>query len=307
MAFRTCACARCRGDVQLVGDLRFGAPSATSWTRRARAVTAFAARAPRTGSAERRPSARGASARRRGRAGNRCPPSPGWRPAEPTACCRWPARGRPGPANRPAGSASAHPSGDARGPSRCRSRADSSVSRPSRTRPLRTISGRTAGRADDSRIPTPKQESAGNPSGLSDLVRRRRAGMDRRPFRPHLYAGATPVVVWRSLAGRFVGLSDPDTSHQAVARWTARVSGVGWVRLANHPASGGRRGSRSGPRLRSLLRSGGAARVPPRSPQAQLSRPRRNRSRCRRDRDKARDWCTRMGIAVVAIQLEPAS
>jgi hypothetical protein len=72
MAFRTCACARCRGDVQLVGDLRFGAPSATSWTPRARAVTAFAARAPRTGSAERRPSARGASARRRGRAGNRC-------------------------------------------------------------------------------------------------------------------------------------------------------------------------------------------------------------------------------------------
>jgi hypothetical protein len=60
-------------------------------------------------------------------------------------------------------------------------------------------------------------------------------------------------------------------------------------------------------RLRSLLRSGRAARVPPRSAQAQLSRPRRNRSRCRRDRDKARDWFTRMGIAVVAIQLEPAS
>jgi 4-oxalocrotonate tautomerase len=46
------------------------------------------------------------------------------------------------------------------------------------------------------------------------LVRRRRAGMDRRRFRPHLYAGATPVVVWRSLAGCFIGLSDPDTSHQ---------------------------------------------------------------------------------------------
>jgi hypothetical protein len=31
---------------------------------------------------------------------------------------------------------------------------------------------------------------------------------------PHLYAGATPVVVWRALAGRFIGRSDPDTSHQ---------------------------------------------------------------------------------------------
>jgi len=27
---------------------------------------------------------------------------------------------------------------------------------------------------------------------------------------PHVCAGATPVVVWRSLAGRFIGRSDPD-------------------------------------------------------------------------------------------------
>jgi hypothetical protein len=33
----------------------------------------------------------------------------------------------------------------------------------------------------------------------------------------------------------------------AAARLTARVSGVGWVRLANHPAASGRRGSCAGP------------------------------------------------------------
>jgi hypothetical protein len=47
-------------------------------------------------------------------------------------------------------------------------------------------------------------------AGRSRLVRCRRARMDPRHFRPHLYAGATPVVVWRSLAGCFIGRSDPD-------------------------------------------------------------------------------------------------
>jgi len=70
--------------------------------------------------------------------------------------------------------------------------------------------------------------------GRLHLVRRWRAGMDHRYFRPHLYAGATPVVVWRSHARCFIGLSDPDTRISTVARWTGRVSGVGWVRLANH-------------------------------------------------------------------------
>jgi hypothetical protein len=35
-------------------------------------------------------------------------------------------------------------------------------------------------------------------------------GMIRRHFRLQLYAGAMPVVVWRSLAGPFIGRSDPD-------------------------------------------------------------------------------------------------
>jgi hypothetical protein len=49
---------------------------------------------------------------------------------------------------------------------------------PTRLSP-RTISGRTAGGAHDCRIPRAKQESAGDRSGLSDLVRSRRS--DDRP------------------------------------------------------------------------------------------------------------------------------
>ena len=139
------------------------------------------------------------------------------------------------------------------------------------------------------------------------FVRSGRAEVDRQRARLRLNAGATPIVVGRSLAGSSSGCPIRTRRIRAAARLTARVSGVGWVRLANHHASGGRRRRRAGARLRSLPRSGGAARVPPGSAQAQLSRPRRNRSRCRRDHDQARDWFTCMGIVVVAIQLEPAS
>jgi hypothetical protein len=97
------------------------------------------------------------------------------------------------------------------------------------------------------RQPPMDARATSEPEWLSVLVLCRRARMDPRQFRPHLYAGATPVVVWRSLAGCFIGLSDPDTSLGAAARLTARVSGVGCVGLANHPAPGGRRGSCAGP------------------------------------------------------------
>jgi hypothetical protein len=71
--------------------------------------------------------------------------------------------------------------------------------------------------------------------------------MDRRRFRPHLYAGATPVVVWRSLAGCFIGLSDPDPSHQRSRSFDGASLWCRLVGLANHPASGSRRGSCAGP------------------------------------------------------------
>jgi hypothetical protein len=111
----------------------------------------------------------------------------------------------------------------------------------------------------------------------SQLVRRRRAGMDRRPFRLHQYAGATPVVVWRSLAGRFIGRSDPDASHQRGRSFDARVSGVGWVRFANHPASSGRRGSCAGPApsISAAIRGGRSrsAPVPPDPAQPTVPKP----------------------------------
>jgi hypothetical protein len=50
-------------------------------------------------------------------------------------------------------------------------------------RPLRTSSGRTAGGAADSRIPRAKQESAGDRSGLSDLVQGERGGGASTPAR----------------------------------------------------------------------------------------------------------------------------
>jgi hypothetical protein len=49
--------------------------------------------------------------------------------------------------------------------------------------------------------------------------------MDRRHFRLRLYAEATPVVVWRSLAGRFIGRSDPDTP--CVERPARQLRGTG--------------------------------------------------------------------------------
>ncbi len=118
------------------------------------------------------------------------------------------------------------------------------------------------------------REPAADLSGVPGIVRRRRAGWtvdtsasiftrERRPLscgapsraassggRPGHVASARPLV-WRE------SLVSAGSSLRIIVR---RAAGAAVARA---------------PRLRSLRRSGGAARVSPRSPQTQLSRPRR--------------------------------
>jgi len=104
--------------------------------------------------------------------------------------------------------------------------------------------------------------------------------------------------------GRLIGRSDPDTSHQGGRSFDGASP---WCRLGPACESPCVERPARTLRLRYLLRSGGAARVPPQVAPDPARPTAPNRSRCRRDHDQARDWFTCMGIVVVAIQLEPAS
>src|SRR5215216_2435263 len=81
---------------------------------------------------------------------------------------------------------------------------------------------------------TREEASAKPPPSLLLFVRRRRRGctIDASAC---IHAGATPTVVWRSLAGRFIGRSDPDTSHQ---RGRSFDGASLWCRLGPRTSAG---------------------------------------------------------------------
>jgi hypothetical protein len=148
-------------------------------------------------------------------------------------------------------------------------------------------------------------------SGLPASLLSQRAGGFTLRIDPLSWAsetGRTPGrsvahLLWRSVAGRFIGRSDPDTSYQ---RGRSFAGASLWCRLGPacvYRASSGGRGGCPGPApsVSAAIRRGRSRSAPVAPGPAQPTMP--NRSRCGRDDGKARDWFPRMGIAAVAIQL----